>query len=441
LVLLLLASAAASASSLNQNQGLSHCFQDLPFPSQPTIMIYSILFILAILQIANAFVGTPLMGARGSARTFMAVEKKDSYDITLLTGDGIGPEITQATVAALAPLEKLGFKMNFKEALIGGAALDAVNHPFPDESLEQCKGSDSVLLSCIGGYKWDKNPRELRPETGLLRMRKEMGLFANLRPAKVIPQLMGASTLKEEVLEGVDIMVVRELTGDVYFGTPKGTETRDGKRVAYNNMIYDEEEIRRIAKVAFDVAMKRGKNVYSIDKANVLDVSQLWRDVVIEESKNYPEVELNHMYIDNAAMQLIRWPKQFDTIVCGNLFGDIISDEASMLVGSLGMLPSASIGDPSGPGVFEPCHGSAPDIAGEDKANPLAMILSAAMMLRYDLSRAEEAQMLEDAVEQVLDICRTVDIAGGGLPTVGCKQMGEEVAKLVAALVEKKLVA
>ncbi|CAM9772366.1 unnamed protein product [Heterosigma akashiwo] len=263
-------------------------------------MIYSILFILAILQIANAFVGTPLMGARGSARTFMAVEKKDSYDITLLTGDGIGPEITQATVAALAPLEKLGFKMNFKEALIGGAALDAVNHPFPDESLEQCKGSDSVLLSCIGGYKWDKNPRELRPETGLLRMRKEMGLFANLRPAKVIPQLMGASTLKEEVLEGVDIMVVRELTGDVYFGTPKGTETRDGKRVAYNNMIYDEEEIRRIAKVAFDVAMKRGKNVYSIDKANVLDVSQLWRDVVIEESKNYPEVELNHMYADNA---------------------------------------------------------------------------------------------------------------------------------------------
>eukprot|EP00638_Chattonella_subsalsa_P005215 CAMPEP_0117751590 /NCGR_PEP_ID=MMETSP0947-20121206/11070_1 /TAXON_ID=44440 /ORGANISM="Chattonella subsalsa, Strain CCMP2191" /LENGTH=408 /DNA_ID=CAMNT_0005570009 /DNA_START=85 /DNA_END=1311 /DNA_ORIENTATION=+ len=400
---------------------------------------YTLLSLISLLHLSAAFLGTPLSGCnRQSHRISMAVEKKDSYDVTLLTGDGIGPEITEATVAALAPLEDLGFKLNFKEALIGGAALDATGHPFPDESLEQCKNSDSVLLACIGGYKWDANPRHLRPETGLLRMRKEMGLYANLRPAKVMPQLLSASTLKPEVLEGVDIMVVRELTGDVYFGQPKGTEERDGKRVAYNNMIYDEEEISRIAKVAFDVAMKRGKKVCSIDKANVLDVSQLWRDVVIEEHANYPEVELSHMYIDNAAMQLIRWPKQFDTVVCGNLFGDIISDEASMLVGSLGMLPSASIGNPSGPGVFEPCHGSAPDIAGEDKANPLAMILSAAMMLRYDLSRPDEAQIVEDAVEKVLDVCRTGDIKDENLPVVGCKQMGEEVAKLVKELVQSK---
>jgi len=370
----------------------------------------------------------------------MAVEKKDSYDITLLPGDGIGPEITSATIHALSPLEKLGLKLNCKEALIGGAALDAVGQPFPDESLEQCRNSDSVLLACIGGYKWDKNPRHLRPESGLLRMRKELGLFANLRPAKVMPQLLSASTIKPEVLEGVDIMVVRELTGDVYFGTPKGTEVRDGKRMAYNNMVYDEDEIRRIARVAFNVARKRGLRVCSVDKANVLDVSQLWRDVVIEEHENYPEIELSHMYIDNAAMQLIRWPKQFDTILCGNLFGDIISDEASMLVGSLGMLPSASIGDPSGPGVFEPCHGSAPDIAGQNKANPLAMILSAAMMLRYDLARPEEAEILESAVEKVLDVCRTGDIqdASLSLPLVGCKEMGKAVAKIVDELVEKR---
>eukprot|EP00640_Fibrocapsa_japonica_P001313 CAMPEP_0113942804 /NCGR_PEP_ID=MMETSP1339-20121228/9705_1 /TAXON_ID=94617 /ORGANISM="Fibrocapsa japonica" /LENGTH=380 /DNA_ID=CAMNT_0000947429 /DNA_START=182 /DNA_END=1324 /DNA_ORIENTATION=+ /assembly_acc=CAM_ASM_000762 len=362
----------------------------------------------------------------------MAVGKKASYDVTLLKGDGIGPEITDAAIVAMKPLEQMGFTMNFKDALIGGIAIDEVNDPFPDESLKQCQESDSVLLACIGGYKWDKNPRHLRPETGLLKMRKEMDLFANLRPAKVLPQLLGASTLKPEVLEGVDIMVVRELTGDVYFGQPKGTMTdEDGQRVGYNNMIYSEGEITRIAKVAFDVAMKRGKKVHSIDKANVLDVSQLWRDVVTEESQNYPEVDLQHMLVDNAAMQLIRWPKQFDTVVCGNLFGDILSDEASMLVGSLGMLPSASIGNPENPGVFEPCHGSAPDIAGEDKANPLAMILSAAMMLRYDLARPEAADILEAAVEEVLDTYRTGDIAADGFELIGCKKMGEEVAKLV----------
>jgi len=308
--------------------------------------------------------------------------------------------------------------------------------------LDMCRGGDSVLLACIGGYKWDSNPRELRPETGLLKMRKSMGLFANLRPAKVLDQLLDSSTLKREVVEGVDVMVVRELTGDVYFGEPKGIEVRDGERVGYNNMIYYESEIERIARVAGDVAAKRTGKLCSVDKANVLDVSQLWREVVTSViTTDFPEVDLSHMYVDNAAMQLIRNPKQFDTIVCGNIFGDILSDEASMLVGSLGMLPSASIGD-SGPGLFEPCHGSAPDIAGEDKANPLAMILSAAMMLRYDLDRGAEADMLERAVEEVLDLgLRTPDIKveGDGCRLVGCEEMGRTVAETLAGMeIEEK---
>jgi len=361
----------------------------------------------------------------------MAVSRKDSYDVTLLPGDGIGPEIIKAAVVACkAVAAKQGFTINFKEALIGGAALDAHNDPLPDVTLKQMKASDSVLLAAIGGPKWDKNPRELRPETGLLRMRKALGLFANLRPATVLPQLIDASTLKPEVVAGVDIMVVRELTGDVYFGEPKGITTKDGERFGFNNMCYKESEVRRIAKVAFDIASKRGNKVCSVDKANVLDVSQLWRDVVIEEHAKYPKVELSHMYVDNAAMQLIRNPKQFDVIVTGNIFGDILSDEASMLVGSLGMLPSASVGDRSGPGVFEPCHGSAPDIAGQDKANPLATILSAAMMFRYDLDRPEAAEALERAVNKVLDDgLRTADLAREN--TIGCRQMGEEVAKRV----------
>jgi len=359
----------------------------------------------------------------------MAVKKKDSYFVTTLPGDGIGPEIMAATVKVCqAVAAKQGFKMEFKEALIGGAALDACNDPFPDETLKQMKSSDSVLLAAIGGPKWDANPRDKRPETGLLKMRKSLGLFANLRPATVLPQLADASTLKPEVVSGVDIMVVRELTGDVYFGEPKGITTKDGERFGYNNMCYKESEVRRIAKVAFDIARKRGKRVCSVDKANVLDVSQLWRDVVIETHKDYPDVELSHMYVDNAAMQLIRNPKQFDVMVTGNIFGDILSDEASMLVGSLGMLPSASVGDPSGPGVFEPIHGSAPDIAGTDKANPLATILSAAMMFRYDLDRPDAAQAIEDAVNKVLDDgVRTGDLGG----KVGCKQMGDEVCKRI----------
>lgn len=374
-----------------------------------------------------------------------AVSRKDSYDITLLPGDGIGPEITAATKKVLeAVCAKAGFTMNLKEALIGGCAIDAVNDPFPEESLKQCLASDSVLLACIGGYKWDKNPRDLRPETGLLKMRKEMGLFANLRPAKVLPQLIDASTLKREVVEGVDVMVVRELTGDVYFGTPKGIDVIDGQRVGYNNMIYSESEIERIARVAGDVASKRNGKLCSVDKANVLDVSQLWRDVVTDViTKEFSDVELSHMYVDNAAMQLIRWPKQFDTIVCGNIFGDILSDEASMLVGSLGMLPSASIGE-SGPGVFEPCHGSAPDIAGQNKSNPLAMILSAAMMLKYDLDRPAEAQLLEDAVEVVLNKkLRTADIKqeGDGCELIGCSEMGDAVAAAINEIEMKSTIA
>merc|ERR1712066_652705 len=291
------------------------------------------------------------------------------------------------------------------------------------------------MLACIGGPKWDNLDRELRPETGLLRMRKELNLFANLRPVKATGSLLDSSTLKKDVVENVDIMVVRELTGDVYFGNPRGmNKNKNGENIAYNNMIYSESEIRRIAHVAGDVARKRTGKLCSVDKANVLDVSQLWGDVVTNEiTSNYPDLELSHMYVDNAAMQLIRYPKQFDTLVCGNIFGDILSDEASMLVGSLGMLPSASIGV-CGPGVFEPIHGSAPDIAGLHTANPLAMILSVAMMLRYDLERPKEALVLENAVDMVLGMgLRTPDIKveGDGCEVVGCMTMGKTLANLV----------
>lgn len=368
----------------------------------------------------------------------MAVDTaKSSYKITLLPGDGIGPEITTATLPSLKAVgAHFGFSFEFDEALIGGVAIDETGTPWPEKTLESCRNADSVLLAAIGGPKWDGNPRELRPETGLLAMRKDLGLFANLRPAKAIPQLLNASSLKREVVEGVDIMVVRELTGDVYFGEPKGIRVEDGERVGYNNMIYKESEIQRIAKVAFDTATLRQSRLCSIDKANVLDVSQLWRDVVEQVHGDYPTVELSHMYVDNAAMQLVRWPKQFDTIVCGNLFGDILSDEASMLVGSLGMLPSASIGDRENPGVFEPIHGSAPDIAGLDVANPLAMILSAAMMLRYDLKQPAAADLLEQAVQGVLDDgLRTKDIGDEADVTVlGCTAMGQAVADKVEAL-------
>ncbi|HEY9621960.1 MAG TPA: 3-isopropylmalate dehydrogenase [Crinalium sp.] len=353
------------------------------------------------------------------------------YRITLLPGDGIGPEILAVAVAVLKTVGQThDLQFEFQEALIGGAAIDAKGDPLPAETLDTCRNSDAVLLAAIGGYKWDALPNNMRPERGLLGLRAGLGLFANLRPAQILPQLIDASTLKREVVEGVDIMVVRELTGGIYFGQPKGIfATETGEKRGVNTMMYAESEIERIGRVAFEAARKRRKKLCSVDKANVLDVSQLWRDRITELAKEYPDVELSHMYVDNAAMQLVRNPRQFDTIVTGNLFGDILSDEASMLTGSIGMLPSASLGA-SGPGVFEPVHGSAPDIAGQDKANPLAQVLSAAMMLRYGLNEPEAADRIEQAVLKVLDEgYRTGDIMSPGMTAVGCQAMGDALLK------------
>jgi 3-isopropylmalate dehydrogenase len=356
-----------------------------------------------------------------------------TYKITLLPGDGIGPEIMQVAIAALEAVgKKLNLQFAFTTALIGGAAIDATGNPLPEETLNTCRQSDAVLLAAIGGYKWDNLPRHQRPETGLLGLRAGLGLFANLRPAKILPQLIDASSLKKEVVEGVDIMVVRELTGGVYFGEPKGIFTTEtGEKRGVNTMAYTESEVDRIGRVGFLTAQKRGGKLCSVDKANVLEVSQLWRDRINALAPEYPDVELSHLYVDNAAMQLVRWPKQFDTIVTSNLFGDILSDAAAMLTGSIGMLPSASLGE-SGPGVFEPVHGSAPDIAGQDKANPLAQVLSAAMMLKYGLNQPEAAEILEKAVLQVLDQgYRTGDIMSPGMQLVGCQAMGEALLKLL----------
>ncbi|MFM8297618.1 MAG: 3-isopropylmalate dehydrogenase [Microcystis aeruginosa] len=355
------------------------------------------------------------------------------YRITLLPGDGIGPEILAVTVEILKVIgKKFDLQFDFQTALIGGAAIDETGNPLPEATLSACKNSDAVLLAAIGGYKWDNLPRQQRPETGLLGLRSGLGLFANLRPATIFPQLIDASSLKREIIEGVDIMVVRELTGGVYFGQPKGIfETETGEKCGVNTMVYLESEVDRIAKVAFEIAQKRGKKLCSVDKANVLDVSQLWRDRVTKIAANYPDVELSHLYVDNAAMQLVRAPKQFDTIVTGNLFGDILSDEAAMLTGSIGMLPSASLGT-AGVGVFEPVHGSAPDIAGQDKANPIAQILSAAMMLKYALNQPLAAAALEKAVEKVLEFgYRTGDIFSEGMTLVGCQAMGQVILKVL----------
>ncbi|HEY9650549.1 MAG TPA: 3-isopropylmalate dehydrogenase, partial [Coleofasciculaceae cyanobacterium] len=326
--------------------------------------------------------------------------------------------------------KQLNIEFEFQEALMGGAAIDAVGEPLPAETLEMCRNSDAVLLAAIGGYKWDSLPRHLRPETGLLSLRAGLGLFANLRPATILPQLIDASSLKREVVEGVDIMVVRELTGGIYFGQPKGIFTTEtGEKRGVNTMAYTETEIDRIGRVAFETAQKRRGKLCSVDKANVLEVSQLWRDRITQLAPNYPDVELSHLYVDNAAMQLVRMPKQFDTIVTGNLFGDILSDAAAMLTGSIGMLPSASLGE-NGPGVFEPVHGSAPDIAGQDKANPLAQVLSAAMMLRYGLDQPQAADRIEQAVLTVLDKgYRTGDIMSEGMTLVGCQAMGDTLIK------------
>ncbi|ERN07666.1 hypothetical protein AMTR_s00155p00043060 [Amborella trichopoda] len=327
-----------------------------------------------------------------------------SYKITLIPGDGIGPEVisvAKETLQLVASQE--GIQLQFHEVLLGGAALDSTGVPLPDETLSAARQSDAVLLGAIGGYKWDKNEKHLKPETGLLELRAGLGVFANLRPATVLPQLADSSTLKKEIAEAVDIMVVRELTGGIYFGKPRGFGTNDnGEEIGFNTEVYSSSEVDRIARVAFEIARKRRGKLCSVDKANVLEASMFWRKRVTKIASDYPDVELSHMYADNAAMQLIRDPKQFDTIVTNNVFGDILSDEASMLTGSIGMLPSASIGE-SGPGLFEPIHGSAPDIAGQDKANPLATVLSAAMLLRYGLGQEQAAQRIETAVLETLN--------------------------------------
>jgi 3-isopropylmalate dehydrogenase len=357
-----------------------------------------------------------------------------NYRITLLPGDGIGPEIMAVAVDVLKAVGQLeNIQFTFQEALIGGAAIDQTGEPLPADTLAACKNSDAVLLAAIGGYKWDNLPRAQRPETGLLGLRSGLELFANLRPAAIIPQLIDASSLKKEIIEGVDIMVVRELTGGIYFGQPRGVFTSEtGEQRGVNTMAYTVSEIDRIARVAFTTAQKRQKKLCSVDKANVLEVSQLWRDRVIAMAVEYPDVELTHMYVDNAAMQLLRAPKQFDTIVTSNLFGDILSDVAAMLTGSIGMLPSASLGA-SGLGVFEPVHGSAPDIAGQNKANPLAQVLSAAMLLKYGLNETAAAQRIESAVVQVLDQgYRTGDIMSPGMTAVGCTEIGQLLTKALA---------
>ena len=354
--------------------------------------------------------------------------------LLVLPGDGIGPEIVAEAVKVLEALQKdFGLAIEMEEAPIGGAGYDAEGHPLPEVTLELAKKSDAVLLGAVGGPQYDKLPRELRPERGLLAIRSELDLFSNLRPAILYPQLADASTLKPEVVAGLDIMIVRELTGGIYFGEPRGIRTLEGgERDGYNTLRYSESEIERIARSAFDVAMKRNKRLCSVDKANVLEVSELWREVVTEIGKEYPEVELSHMYVDNAAMQLVRAPKQFDVMVTTNMFGDILSDAAAMLTGSIGMLPSASL-NASRLGLYEPIHGSAPDIAGKGVANPLATILSVAMMLRYSLEQPALADRIEAAVGRVLDQrLRTADIFSAGCTKVGTAQMGDAVVAALA---------
>jgi 3-isopropylmalate dehydrogenase len=357
-------------------------------------------------------------------------------NICLLPGDGIGPEVVRQAVRVLeATGAKHRFSVETFEALIGGAAIDAKGEPLPQETIDACVAADSVLLGAVGGPKWDNVDRSIRPEVGLLGVRKAMGLFANLRPASLFPELAADCLLREDIRsKGLDVLVVRELTGGIYFGEPKGREIRDGERVAYNTMVYSESEIRRIAKVAFEAARKRRGRVCSVDKANVLDVSMLWREVVTETHEDYADVELSYLYVDNASMQLVRDPSQFDVILTGNLFGDILSDEAAVITGSIGMLPSASLGAKR-PGLYEPVHGSAPDIAGQDKANPLAAILSVAMMLRHDFDMPDAAQDIERAVGETLaQGLRTGDLMRGqaGLKQASCSEMGNAVVARIA---------
>ena len=356
------------------------------------------------------------------------------FNIAVIPGDGIGPEIVAEARKILDKIgDKYGHKYNYEEVLMGGVSIDATGLPLTDKAIEQAKSSDSVLLGAVGGdvgnSNWYDLPTHLRPEAGLLKIRKELNLFANMRPAILFNELRGACPLKDEIIgDGFDFLVMRELTGGLYFGE-RETKTVDGVRKATDTLVYDENEIRRIAKRAFEIAMKRNKKVTSVDKANVLDSSRLWREVTKEVAADYPEVELIHMLVDNAAMQLVRDPSQFDVILTENMFGDILSDEASMITGSIGMLPSASLGEGK-LGLYEPSHGSAPDIAGQNKANPIAMIMSAAMMLRYSFYLEEEAQDVENAIEKVLEKgYRTVDIMSEGMTLVGTKEMGDKIAQ------------
>jgi 3-isopropylmalate dehydrogenase len=357
-----------------------------------------------------------------------------SKNVLILPGDGIGQEIVAEAVKVLNVVnDKFDLGLTLEEGLVGGSAYDVHGTPLPEETMTKAKASDAILLGAVGGPKWDNlEDRELRPEKGLLGLRSGLELFGNLRPAILYPQLADASSLKPEIVSGLDILIVRELTGGIYFGKPRGIRTlENGEREGYNTYVYSESEIRRIAKVAFESAQKRNKKLCSVDKANVLEVTVLWREILEEVSKEYPDVELSHMYVDNAAMQLVRAPKQFDVMVTGNMFGDILSDAAAMLTGSIGMLPSASL-DKDNKGMYEPCHGSAPDIAGQGIANPLATILSAAMMLRYSLNEVAAADAIEEAVSKVLDQgLRTADIFSEGMKKVSTEEMGEAV---VAAL-------
>lgn len=348
--------------------------------------------------------------------------------IAVLPGDGIGPEIIGQAVKVLDKLIEQGLDADYEYGLLGGAAYDVHGSPYPEATQNLCRKADAVLLGAVGGPQYDNLERSVRPERGLLAIRKDLNLFANLRPAILYPELANASTLKPEVVSGLDILIVRELTGDIYFGEPRGIRTlENGEKEGYNTMKYSESEIRRIAKVAFEAAQKRGKKLCSVDKANVLETTEFWKQIFTEVAAQYPDVELTHMYVDNAAMQLVKAPKQFDVIATGNIFGDILSDQASMLTGSIGMLPSASLND-TGKGLYEPSHGSAPDIAGQNKANPLATILSLAMLLRYSLNDEARATQVEQAVQKVLQQgLRTGDIFEQGTTLVSCSDMGDAV--------------
>lgn len=358
-----------------------------------------------------------------------------AHKICVLRGDGIGPEIMDEGIKVLKSVEKkFGVEFECEDALIGGIAYEKASTPLPDETIKLAKASDAVLLGAVGDWKYDTLPPEVRPEKALLGIRKALNLFANLRPAIVYDELVSCSPLKPEIVSGVDIMIIRELTGDVYFGEPKGISTNEnGKKIGFNNMIYAEDEVERIAHIAFQTAMKRNKKLCSVDKANVLDVSRLWREVMVRVAKEYPKVELSHMYVDNAAMQIIRCPKQFDTIVTGNIFGDILSDEASMLSGSLGLLPSASL-SADGMGLYEPIHGSAPDLKGQNVGNPIATILSVAMMLKYSFNMDEAYNAINDATKSVLRHgFRTKDIQSEGSTIIGTREMGDLIVKELLA--------